>query len=207
MPHRRVAVLVSAVLLLSACTDVVTGVASPAGSASRSTPPPSSGSTPMPSPPVPTDEQPPDEPDFPADTEADGGSAQSGSGSDSASMRVDGVRYTTENGYVRLVVTLSGSGVPEWTVGYSEPSGPGGGPVDIAGDAFLRLQLRTGSAPSGSSTTNVRTSPGPIAQILTTGYFEGTEEVLIGVRGGELPFRAFALTDPGRIVIDVPGAG
>jgi hypothetical protein len=207
MPHRRVAVLVSAVLLLSACTDVVTGVASPAGLASRSTPPPSSGSTPMPSPPVPTDEQPPDEPDFPADTEADGGSAQSGSGSDSASMRVDGVRYTTENGYVRLVVTLSGSGVPEWTVGYSEPSGPGGGPVDIAGDAFLRLQLRTGSAPSGSSTTNVRTSPGPIAQILTTGYFEGTEEVLIGVRGGELPFRAFALTDPGRIVIDVPGAG
>jgi hypothetical protein len=161
----------------------------------------------MPSPPVPTDEQPPDGPDFPADTEADGGSAQSGSGSDSASMRVDGVRYTTENGYVRLVVTLSGSGVPEWTVGYSEPSGPGGGPVDIAGDAFLRLQLRTGSAPSGSSTTNVRTSPGPIAQILTTGYFEGTEEVLIGVRGGELPFRAFALTDPGRIVIDVPGAG
>jgi hypothetical protein len=27
--------------------------------------------------------------------------------------------------------------------------------------------------------------------------------VLVGVRGGELPFRAFALTDPGRIVIDV----
>jgi hypothetical protein len=53
----------------------------------------------------------------------------------------------------------------------------------------------------------VRSSPGPIAQILTTGWFEGTEEVLIGVRGGELPFRAFALTDPGRIVIDVPGAG
>ena len=46
-----------------------------------------------------------------------------------------------------------------------------------------------------------------MAQILTTGYFEGTEEVLIGVRGGELPFRSFALTDPGRIVIDVRAAG
>ena len=38
-------------------------------------------------------------------------------------------------------------------------------------------------------------------------FFEGTEEVLIGVRGGERPFRAFALTDPGRIVIDVPSSG
>jgi hypothetical protein len=161
----------------------------------------------MPSPPVPTDEQPPDGPDFPADTEADGGPAQSGSGGDPGSMRVDGVRYTTENGYVRLVVGLSTSGVPEWTVGYSEATGPDGGAVDIAGDAFLRLELRTGSEPSGRSTTNVRSSPGPIAQILTTGWHDGTEEVLIGVRGGELPFRAFALTDPGRIVIDVPGAG
>jgi hypothetical protein len=205
MTHRRVAVLVSAVLLLTACTDVVTGVASPGGSASRPTPP-SSGSTPVPSPPVPTDEQLPDDPSFPTDTEADGGPAQPGSGGGSG-MRIDGVRYTTENGYVRLVVNLSSSGVPEWTVGYSEASGPGGGPVDIAGDAFLRLQLRTGAPAGSQSTTNVRSSPGPIAQILTTGYFEGTEEVLIGVRGGELPFRAFALTDPGRIVIDVPGAG
>jgi hypothetical protein len=43
--------------------------------------------------------------------------------------------------------------------------------------------------------------------VVTTGYFEGSEEVLIGVRGGEAPFRAFALTDPGRIVVDVRSAG
>jgi hypothetical protein len=42
---------------------------------------------------------------------------------------------------------------------------------------------------------------------ITTGFFEGSGAVLIGARGREVPFRAFALTDPGRIVIDVHPAG
>jgi hypothetical protein len=211
MRHRHVAALVSVLFLLAACTDVVTGTASPDGPASRPPSSSSGGSGPDPSAPgtsVPSDERPPDDPSFPTDTDADGGPAQPGSDDDAQeAMRVEGVRYTTENGYVRLVVSLSGSGVPEWTVGYSEPTTPGGGPADIAGEAFLRLQLRTGNAPDGSSTTNISTNPGPIAQVKTTGFFEGTEEVLIGVRGGERPFRAFAQTDPGRIVIDVPSTG
>ena len=208
MRHRHVAALVSVLCLLAGCTDVVSGSASPGGPASRSS---SSGDSDPPAAPpdtsAPTDERPPDDPSFPTDTEADGGPAQPGQDGEGDAMRVEGVRYTTENGYVRLVVTLSGSGVPEWTVGYSEATTPGGGPADVAGDAFLRLQLRTGTAPDGRSTTNISTSPGPIAQVKTTGFFEGTEEVLVGVRGGERPFRAFALTDPGRIVIDVPSAG
>lgn len=210
MHHRRVAVLVSVALLLTACTEVVAGDASPGGPASRSTPPPSSGSTPSPAPgtPGPTDEQPPPGPDFPADTEADGGPAQAGADADPAgTMRVQGLRYTSQNGYVRLVVDLSTSGVPEWTIGYSEPSGPGGGPVEIAGDAFLRLQLRTQATPDGRGSSQITVSPGPVVEARTTGFFDGTEEVLIGIRGGEQPFRAFALTDPGRIVIDVPSAG
>ena len=207
MRHRHVAALVSVLFLLAACTDVVAGAASPGEPASRSS---SSGSEPTPperDTSVPSDEQPPDDPSFPTDTDADGGPAQPGSGDAEEAMGVEGVRYTTENGYVRLVVSLSGSGVPEWTVGYSEPTTPGGGPADIAGEAFLRLQLHTGTAPDGQSTTNISTNPGPVAQVKTTGFFEGTEEVLIGVRGGERPFRAFALTDPGRIVIDVPSSG
>ena len=206
MRHRHVAALVSVLLLLAACTDVVAGAASPGGTASR-TPSSSPGSAPSPAPrtSVPSDEQPPDDPAFPADTEADGGPAQRGSSEGTpAASRVEGFRYTTQNGYVRLVVDLSSNGVPEWTVGYSEATTPGGGPADIAGDAFLRLQLRTQTAPEGQSSTNISTSPGPIAQVKTTGFFEGTEEVLIGVRDSERPFRAFALTDPGRIVIDVP---
>ena len=189
MPHRlRVAAMVSALLLLAACTDAEpdaeAGSSSTSPSASSSPAAPTSGSDPT----APTDEQVPD----------DGSREQ---------MRVTGIRLTGQNGSSRLVVDLSGNGVPEWTVGYSEPTDPGGGPVDISGDAFLRVQLRTGTQPSGQSSSRVSASPGPVVEARTTGYFEGTEEVLIGVRGGEVPFRAYAQTDPGRIVIDVGPAG
>lgn len=152
----------------------------------------------------PDSEEIPDDAVFPADTSDDGGPAEAGAGSDPAGQtRVAGMRLGRHNGFVRLVVDLSSSGVPEWTVGYSEPTGPGGGPVDIQGEAFLRLVLHTEAEPGGQSQINVSTSPGLIAQARTTGFFEGYEEVLVGIREGEQPFRAFALTDPGRIVIDV----
>ncbi|HLM07397.1 MAG TPA: hypothetical protein VK402_19640 [Blastococcus sp.] len=75
------------------------------------------------------------------------------------------------------------------------------------------LTTTRGSTPSSGATPSdenppqnqVRVSPGPIAEARTTGFFEGTREVLIGMRGGEAPFRAFGLTDPGRIVSDVRG--
>jgi hypothetical protein len=188
MPHRpRVAAMVSALLLLAACTDAEPDAeagASSTSSTSLSSAAPTSASDPT----TPTDEQ-------VTDDGSDDGSR--------SEMRVTGIRLTGQNGSSRLVVDLSGNGVPEWTVGYSEPTDPGGGPVDISGDAFLRVQLRTGTQPSGQSSSRVSASPGPVVEARTTGYFEGTEEVLIGVRGGEVPFRAYAQTDPGRIVIDV----
>jgi hypothetical protein len=196
-------------LLSAACTIRVEGQSS-AGTASSSAPAPrtkaSDESPPTIPAPAPTDEQLPDGSGFPADTSDKGGPAQPGSGSDSGQMRVEGVRLASHNGVDRLVIDLSTDAVPAWTLRYGEASGPGGGPVDIAGDAFLRLSLQTGD-PGNGSHTSVNSSPGPIAAVLTTGSFEGTEEVLIGVRGGAAPFRAFALTDPGRIVIDVRPAG
>jgi hypothetical protein len=208
MSHRRVAAVASVLLLLAACTDADLDGATPpaASSPSASSPaaptPDSAPATPAAT--APTDEQPPDDGSFPADTEDDGGPAQAGSTEDPAgSLRVSGLRLNGHDGFSRLVVDLNGSGVPEWTVGYSEASGPGGGPVEISGDAFLRVQLRTESEPGGGSRSQVIANPGPIAEAVTTGSFEGYEEVLIGIRGGERPFRAFALTDPGRVVIDV----
>jgi hypothetical protein len=122
-------------------------------------------------------------------------------------MRVSRLRYSTEQGYTRLVIDLNTAGVPAWTARYTEASGPGGGPVDIQGDAFLRVALQTQADPGGQGQSDMKVSPGPIAEAKTTGFFEGYEEVLIGIRGGEMPFRAFALTDPGRIVIDVRATG
>jgi hypothetical protein len=152
----------------------------------------------------PDSEEPPADGSFPADTSDDGGPAEEGSQPDPAGQtRVSGLRTAQHEGYSRLVIDLSSSGVPAWSVGYSEPTGPGGGPVEIQGDAFLRVVVQTAAEPGGQSQIDVTSSPGPIVQVRTTGFFEGQEEILVGVRGGEQPFRAFALTDPGRIVVDV----
>jgi hypothetical protein len=140
---------------------------------------------------------------FPANTAPDGSPAQTGATSDAAGqMHVTTLRIGEHAGYSRLVVDLSSAGVPQWRIAYSDATGPGGGPVTISGDAYLRLSLRTQADP-GVQTKSSVTGSGLIAQARTTGFFEGYEEVLVGVRGGSLPFRAFALTDPGRIVIDV----
>jgi hypothetical protein len=140
---------------------------------------------------------------FPASTAPDGGPAQAGATADpTGQMHVTALRLGEHPTYSRLVVDLSGAGVPKWRVAYGEKTGPGGGPVTLAGDAFLRLSLMTGAEP-GVQTSSSVTGSGLIAQARTTGFFEGYEEVLVGVTGGRLPFRAFALTDPGRIVIDV----
>ena len=186
----RIAVLVSVVLLACACTEVREGVASPAGT-----------STQQPTSPSPSPSEPPADP---PGTEG-GGPAQPGTEDDGSAMRVKGLRYTSQDGATTLVVDLSSSGVPEWTAGYSEATGPDGGPVDIDGDAFLKLRLKTQAAPSGQGSSKIRVSPGPVAEALTTGFADGYEEVLIGIRHGEQPFRAYAQTDPGRIVIEVGG--
>jgi hypothetical protein len=146
--------------------------------------------------------EPQESPAFPADASDDGGPAQAGATSDAPGrMHVTGLRVAAHDGYDRLVIDLSSAGIPRWQVRYSEASGPGGAPVSMPGSAFLRIALATGATP-GVQTTSSVTGSGVIEAARTTGFFEGSEEVLAGLRG-KLPFRAFALTDPGRIVIDV----
>ena len=206
--RRRLLPLLAAVpLLLAGCTEVA-GHASPAAattSAARTTSPESSPTSPGSSP---TDEETPTDANFPADTSDEGGPAQAGSAADPAGeMHVSGIRISSNSGSTRLVINLTSHGVPAWTARYTEASGPGGGPVEIEGTAFLRVAVQTGADPGNQGQNDTRISPGPVAEAKTTGSFEGSEEVLIGMRDGETPFRAFALTDPGRIVIDVRPAG
>ena len=147
--------------------------------------------------------EPTEKSNFPANANPDGGPPQTGATADPAGqMHVAAVRIGEHPGYSRLVVELSTAGVPAWEVRYSEPTGPGGGPVTIAGDRFLRVVLHT-SAAYGVQTTSSATGTGLIPEAKTTGFFEGDEEVLVGIKGGVQPFAAFTLTDPGRIVIDV----
>jgi hypothetical protein len=206
-----VALVVALPLLLSAaCTIRVEGRSSAGSASSSSTAPRTSSSSESPPTnglPAPTDEEAPTDPNFPADTADDGGPAQSGATADPAGqMHISGIRIASQQGYTRLVIDLTSHGVPEWTARYTEASGPGGGPIAIQGDAFLRVALKTGADPGNQGQTDTKLSPGPIAEAKTTGFFEGSEEVLIGTRGGKVPFRAFALTNPGRIVIDLRSA-
>jgi hypothetical protein len=208
--RRRLAPLLVAVpLLLSAgCTGGDSQASTATNSsttAARTTTP---ESTPTSAPASPTDEEQPAGTDFPADTSDDGGPAQAGSVADPAGQtHVSGIRLSSQQGYTRLVIDLSSHGVPAWTARYTEASGPGGGPVEIEGKAFLRVAVQTGAEPGNQGQSGTKASPGPVAEAKTTGSFEGSEEVLVGMREGETPFRAFALTDPGRIVIDVRPAG
>lgn len=201
--------LAAVVLLLplTACTGGGSFASSAATTTARS-PGPAATATPgapartsSPDPGTPGPEPGPD-PSFPADTSPDGGPAQGGSDAGATGPVSVSLRMDTHATYGRVVVVLNTPGVPEWTVAYSDKTGSGGGPVDIAGDAFLRVALKTGGRPSGQGSSSV-TASGIIAGVRTLGFFEGSQEVLIGVSGGQLPFRAFALTDPGRIVIDV----
>ncbi|SOD94052.1 AMIN-like domain-containing (lipo)protein [Blastococcus haudaquaticus] len=197
-----VAVLAVA-LLLAACSQEVQGVASPGASS----PPPSSGSPAPPpqSPPEPGGSEPGGS--EPGGSEPDtgdrSGPATPGADDDGDGPRVSGINFRSDDSSARLTVNLSGSGVPEWTVAYSEATGPDGEPIDIAGDAFLRVRVRSdvGGGSQGSSRLSI--SPGPVAEARTTGAADGYEEVLIGMRGGERPFTVDVLTDPGRLVIDV----
>jgi len=197
MPRSGPVTALFALLLLAACTG---GDNDPGAAPSSAGPPAMSTGAADPSGSVGT--EPRESPTFPADTSDDGGPAQAGATSDAPGrMHVTGLRVAAHDGYDRLVIDLSSAGVPRWQVRYSEASGPGGGPVSMPGSAFLRIALATGATP-GVQTASSVTGSGVIEAARTTGLFEGSEEVLAGLRG-TLPFRAFALTDPGRIVIDV----
>jgi hypothetical protein len=202
MRTRHAATLVTAVVVLSACSVEVRGVASPASSPG----PPSSTSAPAPSTapsaaPSPAPQQPT------GGTGDQAGGAQPGTPADPAgTVQVTGLHYESDNGSARLVVDMSGNGVPEWTVAYSRATGPNGAPVDIAGDAFLRVRVRTGGSGGARGSSRFSISPGPVAEARTLGVTDGYDEVLIGVRGGKQPFSVQALTDPGRLVLQVRAA-
>jgi len=145
---------------------------------------------------------------FPASLGDDSGAARAGAAADpSGQMKITGLRLTPHNGYDRLVIDLSTQGVPDWTAQYSQASGSVGGTVAVAGDAFLRVSLFT-DADAGIETASLSAAGSAVvAEARSTGFSAGYEEVLIGVRGGAAPFRAFTLTDPGRIVVDIRAAG
>jgi LysM repeat protein len=146
-----------------------------------------------------------DEP-FPANLETDTGTA-----SDDAALSPVDVRFGVHEDFDRVVVDLTGTGTPGWTVEYTEaPTAQGSGqPVDVAGDAVLAVRIDGVVMPTEDGAEEWQgperlapQSAGVVQEVVHGTIFEGVQTLYIGLESQE-PFRAFDLQEPTRLVIDI----
>ncbi len=149
---------------------------------------------------------------FPADTSPDVGQA-TGDASAGEIGTLTGLRVGAQAGYDRVVLELSGPKTPGWTVRYVDEAiaDASGLPVTVPGDAVLEVTLFPVTYPEGANAYDgpsiVRgTGTAVVTEVNWTSLFEGYLQAFVGVTGGQHPFRAFALSDPARIVIDIRSA-
>ncbi|MCK9793021.1 hypothetical protein M1843_04585 [Isoptericola sp. 4D.3] len=144
---------------------------------------------------------------FAADTTPD----TAGPSADAALVVTD-VRVAPHDGFDRVVLDLAGEGTPGWDVGYvDEPVDDGSGePVDVDGDAALRVRLSgmamPGEDPQITEYDGATVDPegtASVEEVVYRFWFEGYTTAFVGVGEPGLPFRVFALEDPARVVVDV----
>lgn len=121
------------------------------------------------------------------------------------------VRIGSDGVVDRVVVEVGGRGTPGWSVGYADdPRTHGeGAEVDLEGDAVLAVVLTGAAYPSDSGVAYVdgprllsSSATSAVTQVQLAGIFEGQAQLFVGV-DTERPFRAYLLTDPTRVVIEV----
>jgi hypothetical protein len=121
------------------------------------------------------------------------------------------VAVGAHEGYDRVVYTYLEDSIPGYRVEsahapfYRDPSGL---PMDVAGTSVFQIAILGGTkvADDGSITydgpTSFEPSYGQIVQLVERGDFEATNTWYLGLNGGEC-LRAFTLTSPTRIVVDI----
>lgn len=126
-------------------------------------------------------------------------------------LAVTDVRVGTHDSFDRLVFEIAGDGDAGWLVEYvDDPRSQGSGhPVDVDGDAVLRVALRgiayPDDAPEEPDDGPERIQPegtGAIVEVLQDVLYEGYQDVFVGL-DAERPYRVERLTDPQRVVIDL----
>ena len=134
--------------------------------------------------------------------------------------QISDVRVGAHEGYDRIVFEFE-KGIPALDVKVGKPpftKDPSGLPLEVAGDVFLVVTLRGGTAltPTGQVTYDGPTdfTPGftpdhpPLVRFVQAGDFEAQSEWVAGLTkpvGMTEPdcIRVFALSDPDRLVIDL----
>lgn len=133
---------------------------------------------------------------------------QTGGGGVDAPAPIKSVRLGHQSGYDRFVLEFVGPAVPHYEV-TPQPNATfvedaSGRSVSLAGNAGLRVVVHGAKS---SQETSVRIHQvGEADSILEAEWisdFEGVVTWGLGVRTTALCFRAFTLTDPARLVVDV----
>ncbi len=125
------------------------------------------------------------------------------------------VRVAGHEGYDRVVLEFTGTGVAGWSVTYVDRArlDGSGEAVRLGGAAFLDIYASHTTWPSpdyyGGPRRLVPEDDSHVAEVYVGGTFEGHTQVIAGLNEGARPFRVFTLAQPSRLVIDVvhPGEG
>jgi len=145
------------------------------------------------------------EPELPPFSEGTG--RQINRGPSTAQLVLTDLRTAQHDGYGRVVLEFSGTGIPGWTVNYvnkavQEGSGQ---PITVDGDAVLDVFAAGTTYPADGFYSGPKrvAGDGTVSDVFVGGTFEGDTHVVAGIDGGRKPFRVFTLTNPSRLVIDV----
>ncbi|MEO7117344.1 MAG: hypothetical protein ABIZ34_00060 [Candidatus Limnocylindrales bacterium] len=114
------------------------------------------------------------------------------------------IRVGENDGFDRFVIEYEGS-VGSYFIQYVDEvsEDPSGAPVSVEGTAFIRVSVGgiPDEPPAPQETINAGLS-GLIQVVGAGAHFEGTVAYALGT-GEAAGFRAFTLTDPGRLVVDI----
>ncbi|WP_324651341.1 hypothetical protein [Georgenia sp. H159] len=119
------------------------------------------------------------------------------------------MRVGDHEGYDRVVLELTGDGVPGWQTEYvTEAVEDGRGEtIDVDGDAILSVYVSGTRYPDEGEDHYAPQGPvegsDVVEEVHYVGTFEGLTQLFIGVDGGEADYRVFTLADPARLVIDI----
>jgi hypothetical protein len=125
------------------------------------------------------------------------------------------VRIGRHEGYDRVVLEFEGTGTPGWSAGYVDAArlDGSGEAVSLDGDAILDVYASGTTWPDpdedyydGPQQLEPEAASA-LAAVHVGGTFEGYTQVIVGIDGGPAPFRAFALSEPARLVVDIAADG
>jgi hypothetical protein len=143
------------------------------------------------------------DPAFPTDT-----ATQFAESSGEWDLVLTDVRVGEHEGFDRIVLEFTGTGVPGWSVGWVDRArlDGSGEAVDLDGEATLDVYASGTTWPADGyydGPQRLEPDSGAVDDVYVGGTFEGYTQVLAGIDSPPSPVRVFALPNPPRLVVDV----